>query len=159
MYDLVYNETPYRVYDTSELNTMAMYSYDFLPDDTDPELLEGDLIRSKGAVDVEAFRKHGTGLSCRVSAYEDSTVDFPLIYYNHYVCQNLYNGEYLQVSAGYNNMVRVSFPAGYDGMITVSFREPWYWRLSEIVSLISGVGVLILLRLCSVQTRQVEKAG
>lgn len=159
MYDLVYTTTTYRVYDTSELNTMALYSYDYLPADTDPALLEGDLIRSKGEIDVEAFRKHGTSLSCRVTAYEDSTVDFPLIYYNHYVCQNLYNGEYLQVSAGYNNMVRVSFPAGYDGMITVSFREPWYWRLSEIVSLISGVGFLILLRLCSVQTRQAKKAG
>lgn len=157
MYDLTYKAEPYRIYDASGLNTMILYAAPFLPADTDTALLEGGLIRSSGLIDIEAFRKHGTSISCRVTAYEDSTVDFPLIYYNHYVCQDLFNGQTLSVSAGYNNMVSVSFPAGYDGMISVSFREPWYWRLSEIISLTAGVGFLILQCLRSVQTIQSKK--
>ena len=39
--------------------------------------------------------------------------------------------------------VAFTVPAHYDGIVEVSFIEPWYWRLSEIISLFAGVGTLI----------------
>lgn len=34
-------------------------------------------------------------------------------------------------------------PAHYDGIVEISFVEPWYWRLSEIISLVAWVGAMI----------------
>ncbi|MCR4757822.1 MAG: hypothetical protein K5792_08490, partial [Butyrivibrio sp.] len=31
----------------------------------------------------------------------------------------------------------VEIPAGYSGLFKIYFREPWFWRLAELVSLVT----------------------
>ncbi len=134
-YDFCFGGEPYRVYETYEINSMQMYSYEYLPDGTKPELIVDNALLQKGIDRMEGYEKQGTTIRCSVTAgNREGYIDFPLNYYKHYSCKRPDTGENLFVSAGYNNMVRVTFPADFDGDVVVSFEEPWYWRLSECIS-------------------------
>lgn len=137
-YDFSFTGNPYRVYDTYELNTMAMYSYDYLPAGTDPQQIRAGRVFSEGIESLTGYAKEGTTILCHATTGEDSGwIDFPLNYYEHYTCRTLQASERLTVSAGTNNMVRVTVPPNFSGAIELSFTEPWYWRLSEIISLLT----------------------
>lgn len=161
LFDLVYTVNPYRVYDTAELNTMTLYSGEYLPAGTDTNLIRANLTHMEKGSGIESFQKHGTDITCHIIQIQPGGyVDFPLLYYRHYVCKRTDTGEELPVSAGYNNMVRVTFPNRFDGNIHIYFREPWYWRLSEAVSLLTAGCCLILLAVrsrASVQIIQFSK--
>ncbi|MCM1044661.1 MAG: hypothetical protein NC417_04040 [Candidatus Gastranaerophilales bacterium] len=147
-YGMLYEtELPYRIYNTCELSTMALYSYEYLPEDMDPEEIERDLILWEKVQGVEDYNKRGTNIQCRViEAQAGGYIDFPLIGYDHYICVCTDTGEQLPVGTGYNHMLRVEFPTAFEGTIQISFREPWYWRLSEIVTV--AVVVACVLFLC-----------
>lgn len=51
-------------------------------------------------------------------------------------------GEQLAVLPGPFFRVSVAVPAGFSGSIRVDFREPWYWRGSEILSLAAFFAIL-----------------
>lgn len=145
MFDLLYTQEPYRVYNTCDLNTMALYSGEYLPEGTDPQLIRDNFTHWENVGGVEAYTKHGTNIRCDIIAAESGGfVDFPLIGYRHYRCIRTDTGEQLPVGTGYNNMLRVTFPSAFEGTIEVSFREPWYWRLSEAVSVLTAAICLLL---------------
>lgn len=142
LYDFTFSVEPYRVYATYELDSMNMYSNDYLPEGTNPENIKDNLIIQEGIAALERYEKQGTKILCGVTA-EDSggSIDFPLNYYKYYVCRDDATGEELEVSPGYNSMLRVTFPPGYSGSITVEFREPLHWRISEFLSLLTFLGL------------------
>ena len=37
--------------------------------------------------------------------------------------------------------VSFSVPPEYNGIITISFKEPWYWEMASIISLIAWIGL------------------
>ena len=142
LYDFTFSGEPYHVYAPYELNSMTMYSYDYLPEGTAPEKIEDNLIMSEGVADVSAYEKQGTKILCGVTTENsEGYIDFPLNYYKYYTCTDTATGERLNVSPGYNNMVRVTFPANYSGSISVRFQEPFHWRCSELLSLLTFLGL------------------
>lgn len=144
-FDFSFSGDPYRVYHTSELYTMQMYSYDYLPEGTDPEAIRANAVYQEG-VSMEEYRRRGTTISCDISAQQEGAyVDLPLMYYKYYRCTDMDTSQELPVSAGTNNMVRVTFPSGYSGPIQVGFTEPWFWRLAEVVSFLTFACVIFLL--------------
>ena len=136
-YDFTFTGEPYRVYDTYELNSMAMYSYDYLPAGTDPSLIRYGTVYTGDNLEIITYNKIGTTIYCQVRADSDTYLEVPLNYYRHYVCQDFITKTEYAVSPGTNNMVRVTLPAGYEGTIKISFREPLLWRLCEFVSLLT----------------------
>ena len=144
-YDLCYSKVPYRIYDIYELDTMAMYSCDYLPAGTDPGLIkEGQVFQEN--VFIENYHKEGTKILCRITAEDQGGwVDFPLNYYQDYHCISVSSGYELEVSAGTNNMVRITLPGGFSDTIQVSFREPLHWRMSEIISLLTILGCIAVI--------------
>ena len=50
----------------------------------------------------------------------------------------------LAVTRAEDMRVAVEIPAGFAGAVTVSFHEPWYWRLAELVSLATVIGLIVL---------------
>ncbi|MCR4658437.1 MAG: hypothetical protein K5770_19740, partial [Lachnospiraceae bacterium] len=45
----------------------------------------------------------------------------------------------LDIGFGQNDRIRVSVPPGFSGDIHIRFREPFYWRLAEIISAVSWI--------------------
>lgn len=141
-YDFTYNREsePYRVYDTYELNSMTLYSGEYLPAGTNLEEIETGQPFYEGVSSLEEYTKQGTKILCRVTAEENGGfIDFPLNYYPDYHAVTLETGESLTVIPGYNHMVRVELPAGYEGTLQVTFQPPWFWRLSEIISALAFI--------------------
>lgn len=137
-YDFSFNNEPYRIYDTSEINTMTMYSYEYLPAAVDPALIAENAVKTQNVHTIDGYQKKGIRIICHVViADTEGYIDFPLNYYKYYTCTDTVTGQQLPVSGGYNGMLRVTFPADFDSTIRITFTEPWFWRLAEIVSLLT----------------------
>lgn len=144
-YDFAYNSSPYRVYNAHELNTMVMYSYDYLPTGTDPNAIRPEYYEMDGVL-LETYQKQGTTLYLTANAQgTGGYIDLPLTYYKYYQCVDLDTSEHFPVGIGNNQVVRIELPGNYSGNLKVSFVEPWFWRASEIVSAITVLAITIAL--------------
>ncbi|MCR4658435.1 MAG: hypothetical protein K5770_19730, partial [Lachnospiraceae bacterium] len=45
----------------------------------------------------------------------------------------------LDIGPGQSDRIRLSVPAGFSGDIHIRFREPFYWRLAELLSAVSWI--------------------
>lgn len=61
----------------------------------------------------------------------------PLVNYKGYAAYDRDTGETFKIIDSANHTLQVQIPAGYSGTLKVEFREPWYWRTAEVVSLIT----------------------
>ena len=144
-YNFSFSLYPYRVYGTGDLNSMTLYSCEYLPTGTDLENFEANVIAPSEGISVADYQKNGTTLNCHVTALSSpGYIDFPLTRYKYYICKDNITGELLEISSGYNNRIRVSVPAGFDSSITVYFKEPLHWRMSELLSLLTFAGLCCL---------------
>lgn len=141
-YDFVFTGEPYRVYDTKDLDSMCLYSCEYLPEGTSLDDFEDNRVAASEGITITEYQKNGTTIHCKVNADNtDGFIDVPLTCYKYYVCRNNATDGLLNLSYGYNNRIRVAIPAGFDSNITIYFREPLHWRLSEMVSLLTFLGV------------------
>lgn len=146
MYDFAFTGAPYRVYSTSDLDTMSMYSYEYLPAETDPNKIAYNKILTANISDWNSYLKQGLTIQCFVALDDqEGYVDFPLNYYRYYTCEAVSSGTELPVSPGSNNMLRVTFPAGFQDTVLVTFKEPWFWRVAEGISLTAIIGCCTVL--------------
>lgn len=137
-YDFSFNNIPYRVFNTSELDSMSMYTYDYLPTAVDPALIVENITMPQNMEVPDFYEKSGVEITCHaVTGDLEGYIDFPLNYYKYYRCTDMVTGEQLPVSSGYNGMLRVTFPAHYDSTFRIAFTEPWFWRLAEVISLLT----------------------
>jgi hypothetical protein len=99
------------------------------------EVGDGILIKEKekGALSAEILCENNSG--------KDSWIEVPLNAYKGY---KAYSGnEELEIVEGYNNVIRVIVPSDFSGRITIKFCSPWYWRVGEIISAITIIGLLV----------------
>ena len=68
---------------------------------------------------------------------QESYVELPILYYKGYVAKDVDTGQRLEVESGENSVVRVLLPANYSGTIQVYFGSLWYWRVAEVISLLT----------------------
>lgn len=137
-----------RVYNKQSMGTIYVSNGEYLPYQADISLMQPDRIITGEDVRVESYEKGQYTLNTTVFVInegEESYVELPLLYYKGYQARDTETGEKLRVSAGDNSVVRVTLPAGYAGELHVGFTEPWYWRLSEFVSLGMAVCVLVFI--------------
>ena len=89
------------------------------------------------------------GINYRVSvdnASEDTGyVQLPLICYPHYMAKDE-NGNRPEVVVGDYYKLCFAVPGNYTGTINVRFKEPIYWRIAEMVSLLTLILIVILVR-------------
>ncbi len=68
------------------------------------------------------------------------SVEVPIFNYKGYEVTDDKGNKY-DIQNGKNSTIKFLLEPGFEGEITVAFREPWYWKLSEIISLISVLGM------------------
>ncbi len=66
---------------------------------------------------------------------EEGFADLPILAYPYYYATDG-NVSYA-LSAGDNNKLRIMLPAGTDAVIKIRFREPVYWRIAELLTVVS----------------------
>ena len=91
--------------------------------------------------------RYGTKLKVMVKNTEDKKENFsvPFVYYKGYQAKDVVTQKNMKVFSGYNGMVTVELPPMYEGEIEVGFISPWYWRLSEMLSMLMWMFVLMCL--------------
>ncbi len=75
---------------------------------------------------------------------DENYVDVPFLNYKGYRAKDS-KGNNLKVVTGENNLVRVIIPGGFSDEISVKFVSPIYWRISEIISLLSLAALIVYL--------------
>ncbi len=141
----------YHIYQEGGLSSFDVVFGEYIPANDEGEFhvseyIEGyvdELSYDADAVCVEEWhREKGTVTVC-VKNLSDGIrqVEVPLILYKGYRAFTD-EGEELQIAPGAFHRISVSIPAGFMGNIRVGFYEPWYWRICELVSFITLLGIV-----------------
>lgn len=77
--------------------------------------------------------------------FDANTVTLPIFGYKNMVVTDEKTGEEIQWQLGDNNRIVIASD-DYSEDITVDYKIPWIWHISELVSLISVVGYLVVAR-------------
>ena len=99
-------------------------------------------IEGESEATAEITKRKGTTIYAHVENPTDNAVvaKAPLWGFRHYAAKG--SGKWLNVYEAEDKRLAVNIPAGYSGDIKIWFREPWYWRLSEIISLVATIWVV-----------------
>lgn len=133
-----------RTYDVHGLDTYINHANEYLYDGVHDVLFPQAVTTADNPrMVVESSEQKGITLVVRGknTGTADSFVTTPLLYYPYYHAENIETGEELPIGSGANHMLQVQVPAGFEGSFRVYYREPWHWRLAELVSLLSLLGV------------------
>ncbi|MCD7837163.1 MAG: hypothetical protein LUG83_11105, partial [Lachnospiraceae bacterium] len=140
---LVDNENA-EYYSAANLLSLQWGNGDYLPYGSDYWSYTTD--RSVKGENVEVIDAQIEPLQVTVKCVsdKDGSLSVPLIYYRHYYAEDIVSGNVLPVSCDTERYtVKVSLPPEFEGTVLVKFREPWFWRLSEAVSLGTLIGILL----------------
>lgn len=117
---------------------------EYLYEDTDLSMVWAEAEASGEGVYVERLQKNGTQIKIDCVADAGGYLEVPLFAYPHYECRDQQTGQEYVIVRGNNNKIRIEFNEAYEGTLEIKFKEPWYWRAAELVSLISLVGFVLL---------------
>ena len=127
-------------FDDSGLKT-GIWEYRLADFDSEQINLEAQDVLDSNGCTASLAERDGTRVVLYVEkAGEDAWAEIPLAYYRDYHTNREREG--IVVTQGNMGVLRVQIPEGCHGDIQIFFKEPWYWRIGEICS------VLSLLALC-----------
>ncbi len=131
----------------NDINSGWLGCAEYMPSGTDGTTLDGDRLQEGGGLAVQEYvRKEGVvDLTCENTGDEETYVDVPILYYKGYTARETGTGERLMVLPADNKRVRVIIPAGYQGSFEVRFESPWYWRVSELISIVAVAGLAVMI--------------
>lgn len=148
---LMNNASVVRIYQECGIDTYNIGFGEYIPVEGDGtsfsvgDYQEGcreELTYDAESIAVEEWYREKGNIVVRLQngSQEIQQVEVPFILYKGYRAV-ADNGEQMQISPGNFSRVSVAVPAGYAGTIRVGFHEPWYWRVSELVSLLTVIGI------------------
>ena len=129
-------------YNSDYLDVLGFGEY--LPNDTYAEEFTGDVISYK--TDVDNITSSGLDMNIHVkTGSEDGYIELPRINYPNYMISDSEGNSY-EIYVGHNNTIAVLLGADLDTTLSLQYKEPIYWRLSELVSILGFVAVIIYFR-------------
>ena len=89
-------------------------------------------------ISIQIAEKNYNRFLIECKAGEDGGyIELPIFFYRGYQVMDTVTEESFEAGRGANNKLRITIPADYDGKLDVRFKEPWYWRASELISLVA----------------------
>lgn len=136
--------------DTADLNfyqghseSYSIGNAEYLPLNVDRELLTETVSCEKG---LELRSVSNEYLTYRITVTnltgQEKNIKLPVIYYTGYRAYDRQQSTALATYAGDNGCVTVKVPGDYSGTFVMRFHEAWYWRLAEIISVITFLSIL-----------------
>lgn len=144
--------------DSADVRTDATYSGDFsrVDENGEPIVYIRPEVEAENAVS-ETISHKGSTMELHVKTMDvPGMIKTPYFNYKGYRAIDTEGNEFPIADDEY---CKVSFvvPASYDGIIKVSFIEPWYWRASEIVSLVAWIGLIVFFVSCQLLHKQIDE--
>lgn len=115
----------------------AVSGGEYLLSDSSVALAFEDNAISGNGIEISDVEWNGTAVALSCSTTEEAYLAVPLFAYDYYRCIDMETKDVYSYVRGDNNKITVGLPADYRGRLKISFMEPWYWRVSEAVSLVS----------------------
>lgn len=132
-------------YSGAELDRYSVGTGEYLRDGTSREIFEtfsSDTV-SERMQEVSIVSRRGSSMTVRcVAADEEGWIWLPLFHYKGYHVTDDDGNEYT-IRDSVHNQIEVSVPIGFDGYLYVEYKEPWYWRLAELISLVTVLGLCV----------------
>ena len=125
-----------------------IYSYnvgnaEYLPVATSTENITTEIVYDDVLELADVEREYLTyDITVTNPSEEERDILLPILYYSGYRTYDEQSKEQLQTLMGDNGRVKVSVPAYYNGTFHMAYYESWYWRVSEIVSLVTLLFIL-----------------
>lgn len=125
------------IYDGSEILSMnySLMGGEYLFQGTDRKATQNSQEVSGPNVTITKVEREGNRITAACSANSDTYLEFPMFAYDYYRCVDTQTGMEFPVTRGENFKIRVELPQNYQGTLTIFFKEPWYWRVAELISL------------------------
>lgn len=127
-----------------ELSMESIYTGEYLPHGFDRILTceQTEIETSDLGCEVVLDNRKDIRFECTVNNQSgaEQYVQFPLLMYKGYRAKAA--SGYLPVEYGDNFRVKITIPSGYNGRLVVDFVEPWYWRMAEVITLLSVVALI-----------------
>lgn len=133
------------VYDGAEMlrADYVLEGAEYLFIDTDREQMQNEAEVFGKNVRITAQMSEGNVFQVTCSAGTNAYLEIPLLAYKYYKCIDVQSDTELLVTHGSNHKIRVDLPEYYQGTLKVFFKEPWYWRTAEMLSLFTLLMLLI----------------
>lgn len=126
-------------YDKAEISTYSVGAGEYLRQGADRYVLSTDIYQ-ENMNEVTIEEQNGSYMKLRcVASEKEGFVWIPMFNYKGYHVTDENGNEYA-ISDNYNNQIQFSVPVGFDGYIVIDFQEPWYWRVAELISVVSVAG-------------------
>lgn len=134
------------IYAEESLDTGNLVGAEFLYSNSNFETPFYDNFVHGYGTEIVSYTKEGNTIvvNCNSTNQDNAFIEVPMYYYPGYVAYNESNQELLKIERGTENRIRVYIPKMRNETVIIRFKEPMLWRLSEIITLISAI-VLILL--------------
>jgi hypothetical protein len=144
MDDMLQTCDNYRIYGEEGMGSGYIAGAEYLPYGADAALFWTHDPYAGEMVAITDYHKDGIKIEMHCQNRGDKTeiVELPLLYYYGYRAYDKITGQELTITTSGNYAVCVEVPAGYEGTVQVTFVSPWYWRVAEVVSYLSLLGLI-----------------
>ena len=145
----LYEGEVYRIYGAGGLSSFDVVSGEYIPVDSngqsDISQCIDQITYDADIISVEDWHRENGAVVVTATNHTNQTgqVEVPLLFYKGYRAVTD-GGEQLQILPGASYRISVSVPADFSGSFSVKFKEPWYWRLCEWISLFTFMGIIVL---------------
>ena len=140
------NEVEYKkYYAESELSGFDVGSgMEYILKDTDTQKLNVKKIETSDLVVVGDMRsdKGRRFFDCKNSDTNEQHVELPILHYDNYIAYDQASGEKITIETGDNNRIRLILPEKYQGTVVLEYQEPFIWRITEIISVLTLFGII-----------------
>lgn len=147
----VLNESDtYRIYQAGGLTTFDVVFAEYIPFDWNESFNLGKYMNAyvnepsydSNAILLNEWHRDEDAVVVSLTNLTDTTsqLEVPLLLYKGY---HAYadTGEELAIMPGESYRISVGIPPAFDGSLVVRFKEPWYWRVCEVISLLTLAGI------------------
>jgi len=140
-------ETNYYRCQDYQADSIIEATSDYLLNSTATDKLDNLVKTSDQGVILKKYNKTYTNveLTCQNNGEKEGYIEVPLFLYPCYQAKDMYTGRIMDLTYGDNNTIRIAIPPSYSGTIHLYVHERFLWRMAEIVSLSSYIGLAALL--------------
>ena len=123
------------IYDEQDVNNSTIGTGEYLPKGA-PYGFDNELIHDS-EVEIMAIERDKDIylVECSNPTNEIKMIEVPILFYNNYRATDTATGGYFILDNGTECRIRIQIPGGYSGKIAIEYCSPWYWRVSEFISL------------------------